>query len=571
MTRQTSIHNLSKLCLSMLLMTGAWPWAAGDEPAPNDHIRELQTMAIGRNQADFGHWGYKPEEYTQWGSHSNRLIPIYTFGTHPLQTQAGKQPALTELAAYTGKNSPYRSADALRKIYGFLPEATVNPQASYCDQTNLYDLQKAAAQAGKKYIFLVVFDGMDWQSTWNASIDRNQKVAYKEGRGSGFHFQDYTAGGTTEFGYMVTSPHNEGTQVDVDLQTVKNPGGKMLGGYDVTRGGEFPWSIPADPKYLVASASDKRVKHAYTDSSSSASSMTAGKKTYNNAVNVYPDGSQFETIAHQQQRLGWSVGVVTSVPVPHATPACAYAHNIDRDDYQDLTRDLVGLPSIAHPQAPLPGMDVVIGGGAGTDAKEASAQGKNFVPGNLYLTDADKQTIDVTHGGKYRIAERLSGTNGASHLMEMARLAAEKNERLFGFYGVGAYKGHLPFATANGDFKPAPGRSGSAEKYTRADLSENPTLAQMTEAALVVLEAKKKPFWLMVEAGDVDWANHDNNLDNSIGAIESGDNAVRVITDWVEKHSNWEESLVIVTADHGHYFHLLQPEALIAPNKVAKP
>lgn len=520
-------------------------------------------MAVGRDQADFGHWGYKPEKYTQWASHSNRLIPIYTFGTKPASTSV--QPGPTELAGYMGSNSPYRSADKLRQIYGFLPEATVNPQADYCDQTNLYDLQMAAAKAGKKHIFLVVFDGMDWQTTWNAAIYKNNRIAYREGRGTGFHFQDYTAGGTSEFGWMVTSPHNEGTNVDVDLQTVLNPGGKMLGGFDVTRGGEFPWSPASDPKYPVASASDKRIKHAYTDSSSSASSMTAGKKTYNNAVNVMPDASLFETIAHDRQRAGWMVGAVSSVPVPHATPACTYAHNVDRDDYQDLTRDMVGLPSISHPRQPLPGMDIVIGGGAGTDAQVAAAQGKNFVPGNIYLTAADKNLIDVTQGGKYRIAERLPGVNGAQRLMEAAQLAAAKNERLFGFYGVGAYKGHLPFATANGDFQPAPGRSGSAEKYTRADLSENPTLAQMTEAALVVLTARKKPFWLLVEAGEVDWANHDNNLDNSIGAVQSGDAAVRVVTDWVEKHSNWNESLVIVTADHGHYFHLVQPEALVQP------
>ena len=67
----------------------------------------------------------------------------------------------------------------------------------------------------------------------------------------------------------------------------------------------------------------------------------------------------------------------------------------------------------------------------------------------------------------------------------------------------------------------------------------------------------------MVEAGDVDWANHDNNLDNSIGAVNSGDRAFRVITDWVEKRSNWDETVVIVTADHGHYLWLDRPEGLI--------
>ena len=86
----------------------------------------------------------------------------------------------------------------------------------------------------------------------------------------------------------------------------------------------------------------------------------------------------------------------------------------------------------------------------------------------------------------------------------------------------------------------------------------------MTSAALTVLEGNPKGFWLMVEAGDVDWANHDNNLDTTIGAVNSGDAAVKAITDWVEKNSNWRETVLIVTADHGHYLVLDKPE-LLAP------
>ena len=85
----------------------------------------------------------------------------------------------------------------------------------------------------------------------------------------------------------------------------------------------------------------------------------------------------------------------------------------------------------------------------------------------------------------------------------------------------------------------------------------------MTRAALTVLSARKgEPFALFVEAGDVDFALHDNNLDNAIGAVYSGEEAVRVIIDWVEANSNWDESVLIVTADHGHYLVIDDPEAL---------
>ncbi len=528
-----------------------------------DYIRLLQSSAVESGSSPFGHWGLTSTNYMEWGSHSNRLIPVYTFGTK------GAGPGM-DLASYIGEKSLYRDPTKVMALFGYPPEGTVDPAADWMDQTNLYNIQKAALEAGRKHIFLVVFDGMDWQTTRAAAIYQRRKVEYTEGRGTGLHFQDYEAGGKTQFGCMVTSPHNEGTKVNVDTQTVTNPGGTTRGGYAPALAGRTPWAVAPNNEYPTSRNKKSPPVHAYTDSSSSASSMTAGIKTYNNGVNVDATGVPVKTIAHEAQQQGYLIGVVTSVPISHATPACAYSHNVDRDDYQDLTRDLLGLPSISHPREPLAGVDVLIGAGFGQkrirDPKE-EVQGENFVPGNAYLTDADLKTIDVAHGGRYRVSQRASGVGGGEQLMEEAQLAADKQERLLGFYGwfdpSNKYNGHLPFRTANGDYTPTLGRKKTAEQYTPADIEENPTLAEMTAAALTVLEKREQGFWLMVESGDVDWANHDNNIDNSIGAVVSGDEAVKVITDWVEKHSNWDESLLIVTADHGHYLVLDQPELLV--------
>lgn len=519
----------------------------------DDFVRALQTKAIEAGKADWGHWGADPGNYVMWGSHSNRLIPVYTFGTRG----AGEG---IDLTSYQGEKSPYRSATALQRLYGRTPTNSVNPQAEYFDQTNVFDIQKAAVAAGKKYIFLVIFDGMDWESTRNAAIYKTKQVAYKEGRGTGLHFLDYTAGGTTQFGFFCTSPHNEGTKVDVDLQTVLNPGGKLFGGYNVELGGPAPWSPGTDMKYHISQNQPTDARHAYTDSSCSATSMTAGIKSFNGGVNVDAQGVPVQTIAHMIQQQGYGVGAISSVPVSHATPACAYAHNVDRDDYQDLTRDMLGLKSISHPDTPLPGLDVVIGTGFGDDRDKDAGQGKNFVPGNAYLTADDLKTVDVANGGKYVTAVRQAGVSGTSALQQAAEIASKNKQRLLGFYGVGKTK-HLPFRTADGDFQPPPGRTKKSEQYTPADLSENPTLADMTRAGITALSHHDR-FWLMVEPGDVDWANHDDNLDNSIGAVLSGDEAVKVITDWVEKNSNWKDSLLIVTADHAHHFHLTKPEVL---------
>src|SRR5690606_35319776 len=334
-----------------------------------------------------------------WTTHSNRLIPVYSYGTRG----AGDG---IDLDSYTGPNSLYRDEAKLTRLYGRTPYLTKNNAAEYMDQTDVFRLQQAALEAGKKHIILVVFDGMDWQTTRAASIYNLKKVAYDAGRGTGTFFQDYDAGGTSQYGYMVTSPHNEGTDVDVDTQTVKNPGGAIPGGYDVERGGPNPWTPGNDGQYLVTRPKNAPNLHAYTDSSSSAQSMTSGTKTYNNAVNVDAEGQQVLTIAHLAQDAGYAVGVVSSVPISHATPAAAYAHNVHRNDYQDLTRDLIGCPSISHPDEPLPGMDVVIGGGYGTDRDKDSGQGENFVPGKPVLTDEDREAVDIANGGKYVVAVR---------------------------------------------------------------------------------------------------------------------------------------------------------------------
>jgi alkaline phosphatase len=534
--------------------------AAQATSAEKDFVRALQTAAIEAGQSPLGHWGPDPKNYTAWTTHTNRLIPVYTYGT----CGAGRG---IDLTSYTGTNSAYRSEKALRRIYGYLPTNTLNPNADYLDQTGLAALQRAAFAAGKKYVFLFIFDGMDWHTTWAAAIYNRRSVGYRSGRGAGTHFQEYTACGTTQFGYMVTSPHNEGTTANVNDQSVLNPGGKQAGGYNVAKGGPNPWTPGDDPVYLMGRSRDDPKspgEHAFPDSAATATAMTAGVKTYNDAINVDATGNRVPTVAHEAQRRGLSIGVVTSVPISHATPACAYAHNVHRDDYQDLTRDLVGLPSISHPQQPLPGVDVLIGGGFDDNKLAATdkGQGENFVPGNLWITAADLKAIDAAANGKYVVALRTSRVNGAACLLERACQAAQSGKRLFGFYGVGKAKGHLPFQTADGDYRPTVGNTKTLEQYTAADRDENPRLADMTAAAITVLQTNPRGFWLMVEAGDVDWANHNNNLDNSIGAVNSGDLAVKTITNWVEAHSNWNESLLIVTADHGHYLVLERPELL---------
>lgn len=521
-----------------------------------DHLRATQLAAIETGKADWGYWGTNPEKYTGWTNHSNRLIPVYLFGG--------------TLDSMQGSRSVYRDPQRLTEIYGEVPAGTHNPAADYFDQTELFQLQKAAVQAGKKYIFVVIFDGMDWQTTQAAAIYKTQKLAYTRGRGTGLSFLDY-AGAPTDYGYYVTSARFGDAKPDVDRQVFKEQPDRNLGGYSSQFGGSAPWAKPASPQYLLGSYSER--KHLVTDSASSATSIFSGIKTYNSAINVDIKGQQVEPIARSLQKEGFLVGVVTSVPFCHATPAAAYANNLDRDDYQDLGRDMLGLPSVSHPDALL-GADVVIGCGWG-EVKEddREKQGANFIPGNKFLAEADLNKVNLENGGKYVVAQRTKGQSGRVLLEQAAELAVQKDSRLFGFFGIGG--GHLPYRTADGLYDPTRGEK-YCDKYTPEDVSENPTLAEMTRAALHVLghretEKANKGFWLMVEPGDVDWANHNNNLDDSIGAVLSGDAAFEEIVKWIEERNCWDDSLVIVTADHGHFFNLTRPEILISPKTDESP
>jgi alkaline phosphatase len=538
--------------------------------AAADRIKDMQTASIANRVQRLArpyHFGSQGpgDVFSNHASHTNRLVPVYVFGKK------------ANLAAVTGPNSRYRNEAEVRAIYGFLPENTVNPNADYADQSDLCRVQTDAISKGAKYIFTLWLDGLDWQTVQAAAIARTGRV-YTAGKGSGLLFQDYPAGGSAQFGYVVTSPTHDRNQPDLDAQTVTIPSSSLGGGYDFRIAGPNPWTPgPLNAiGYLKGQGANEidragvlavgGVLHAFTDSSQSAGEYITGVKSYNNGVNVTDGGRFVPTLFNQLQSRGWRVGTVTSVPFDHVSPAAMYAHNVHRDDYQDLARDMLGLECIVQKtgkDVPHPGLDVVIGAGFGQAASAAAlrAQGSNAVQGNVYIADADKAAIDVKNGGKYEVVQRSAGVNGAQAMQAAADQAARLGHRLFGFFGTSA--GHLPYRTADGGYDPAPGIKGTAEAYTEADRLENPTLADMTRAALTVLAADpQRPFALFVEAGDVDFALHDNNLDNAIGAVYSGETAMQVIIDWVEAHGGWDDSVLIVTSDHGHYLVIDDPEAI---------
>ena len=410
-----------------ILVAVTWPVEARAQEPPQVHVadvlKDLQTRYATSPRVKehrvyhFGSQG-AGSVFSNHNSHSNRMVGVYVFGRK------------ADLGSVMGANSRYRDAQRVRTTYGVVPENTVNPQADYADQSDLYRVQKDAVARGAKYVFIIWFDGLDWPTTQAAAIVRSGKV-YTEGKGSGLFFQDYGANGTAQYGFVVTSPTRDKSVRDVDRQLVTIPPDSMGGGYDAQIAGPNPWTLGPlghqAPGYLKGQSADEvdragvqsagRVLHAYTDSSQSAAELVSGVKSYNSGLNVADDNRLVPTLFHELQDQGWKVGTVTSVPFCHASPAGMYVQNVERDDYQDIARAMLGIPGAIQQarQARLyPGLDVVIGTGYGVKViqSELKAQGQNAVPGNLYLTDADRSAIDVKNGGKYVCAQTEIGTNG---------------------------------------------------------------------------------------------------------------------------------------------------------------
>lgn len=237
-----------------------------------------------------------------------------------------------------------------------------------------------------------------------------------------------------------------------------------------------------------------------TDSAAAATAIACGEKTYNGAVGVGCDGSRLESCAEAARDAGWSVGIVTSVTINHATPAGFYAHRANRSQLYEIGLDLVRS-----------GFDLFMGGGlAGANSK---ADGVADQVGNLYDYAAENGWLVVEgRSGFERLFDR---DPSLSHI----------------WYRDGEEA--LPYAID-------------------ADGGRNPRLPELTRFAIEYLDANAKArqrpgFFLMVEGGRIDWAGHANEAATNLRDLLELDAAVKVALDFREAHP---DTLIIVTGDH---------------------
>ncbi|GAB4155454.1 MAG: hypothetical protein Kow00107_05270 [Planctomycetota bacterium] len=86
---------------------------------------------------------------------------------------------------------------------------------------------------------------------------------------------------------------------------------------------------------------------------------------------------------------------------------------------------------------------------------------------------------------------------------------------------------------------------------------EEPSCTDIAIAGLEYLSRKRNGFFLFVEQGDIDWANHANDFEWMVSSVVDLHNAVDATIKWVDRPGDdidWSNTLLIVTADHANSF-----------------
>ncbi len=297
-----------------------------------------------------------------------------------------------------------------------------------------------------------------------------------------------------------------------------------------------------------------------TDSASSGSSIATGHKTYRGALSVDTLRKPLETIVDKFESYRKSTGVISTVPFSNATPACFVAHNVTRQNYKEISKEMIMNSKT----------DVIMGGGHpfyNPDGTLVSELAKRYV--------GEKEVWDMNNGGK-----PISSEDGK--LLSESEYRYVGGKEVWDMLSAGKAgndadgDGNIDFWTFIQDRESfqkymegeTPERligiykSGQATQIERDTINERwfpfsvpftktiPTLKEMTMAAINVLDENKKGFFLMAEGGAVDWAAHGHILNRTIEEQMDFNFAVEAACEWVENNSNWDETLIIVTADH---------------------
>ena len=231
-----------------------------------------------------------------------------------------------------------------------------------------------------------------------------------------------------------------------------------------------------------------------TDSAAASSSWGGGHRIPNGGINVGRGGIKHKPIWQKFMNAGKKAGVVTTVPVTHATPAGFCVNSSSRNDQNGIAEKYIDI-----------GLSVMLGGGQ-----------KFFDPN---LRKDNKDIYKAFKNKKYTVVTSRD------------EMLSSRNNKLLGVFDNAGLAYTLD---RNNDNQIA---------------KQTPTLAEMTQKAIDVLQSYSEGFVLQVEGGKVDWAAHANDAGALAYDQIAFDDAIKVAMQFAEKN---EETLVIITTDHGN-------------------
>jgi alkaline phosphatase len=374
---------------------------------------------------------------------------------------------------------------------------------------NLPDIPKLEPGEGRRHVIVMIGDGMQM-----AHEVATSRYLYDSDQGLSFHafptrvfktnWDEYTYNTRAD---ALGLPHYSAKQFDPNV------------GYNPVIGGGLPYPLLDDNeerrRYFVEGPAP--------DSASTATAMSTGNKTYYSAIGVplgYDGSNALEHASSLLRRFfGMAVGFVTTVEYYHATPAAFFAHNASRNAYTEISRELLNVVT----------PDVMIGAG--------------YELGVFGPTDLDR----LNASGKTVYVYRQNGIDGNDTVSAAAARAVTENKRLFGLFGN----------TSQGNFSsPVPVDSPGKPSIARGSI-EDPTLAVAATSALKVLAADPDGFFLLIEQGDIDRANHSNDFARMVGCVSDLDAAVKAVVGFVDQPGDaidWTNTTLIVTADHANSY-----------------
>lgn len=269
------------------------------------------------------------------------------------------------------------------------------------------------------------------------------------------------------------------------------------------------------------------------DSAGTMTAITTGVKTHMGAIGVSAGTRNDCADSLDKGLLTWlqladsaglATGIVSTARLTHATPAATYAHSPERnwENDTDLTEQAkaAGCKDIAqqllstsrYGRGPL----VALGGGR--------AQFTTINEQDPEYDDKVGQRLD----GRNLVAEWQQAHPQGAYVWNAEQLKAASNApALFGLFEPD----HMQY-----------------EQDRAQDPAGEPSLAELTRAAIANLSRHQEGYVLMIEGARIDHANHSGNAYRALTDTVAMSDAVRVASEMTRD----DDTLIIVTADHSH-------------------